>query len=212
MTSQVQKNAGIALIVFTTLMVFTMILHPVGGSVEYLQKVSNRIIITHAIAILSVPFGCMGFWGLTQKLGSDRFFSVAAFAMILFGLVAVLIAAATNGLVLPIFIQKYRDATPDLIESIRPILRYSFSVNTAFDYIYTGAFTLAMLFWSIVILNTRKLQVWIGWTGILLSLVAVGITLFGMSMASVQGFRFFASGIVAWILIAGIALVKNRQQ
>jgi len=146
---QFEKNAGIALVLFTLLMVFTMVLHPAGGSFEYLLKITRIIMISHVLALISIPFAAVGFWGLTKKLGTANFFSFSAFAIVLFGLVAVMIAAASNGLVLPIFIQKYKDAPVELIESIKPILKYNFSVNNAFDYIFTGAFCLAILFWSI---------------------------------------------------------------
>jgi hypothetical protein len=210
MNNPFEKKAGIALIVFTILLVFTMVLHPAGGSVEHLINIMGLIVTTHAIAILSLPFGWIGFWGLTQKIGTDHFGSMLAFAMISLGLVAVMLAAATNGLVLPIFLQHYKDATPETISNIKPILRYSFAVNQAFDYIYTGAFCLSILCWSIVILLTKKLAVWIGWLGIAVFIIAVAITVSGIAMNSLQGFRLFVSSMVIWILLAGIALYKQE--
>jgi hypothetical protein len=78
------------------------------------------IVITHSVAILSLPFGWIGFWGLTLKLGTDKFGSVLAFAMISLGLIAVLLAGATNGLVFPIFMQHYKDASPETMTAIDP--------------------------------------------------------------------------------------------
>src|SRR5215212_3852432 len=101
MNNSFEKKAGISLIVFTILLVFTMVLHPAGGSIEYLISITNRIVITHSIALLSLPFGWIGFWGLTRRIGTEHFGSMLAFGMISFGLVAVMIAAATNGLVMP---------------------------------------------------------------------------------------------------------------
>jgi protein-S-isoprenylcysteine O-methyltransferase Ste14 len=63
MNNSFEKKAGIALVVFTILLVFTMVLHPAGGSVEHLISITGIIVTTHAIAILSLPFGWMGFWG-----------------------------------------------------------------------------------------------------------------------------------------------------
>lgn len=187
-----------------------MVLHPAGGSVEHLIRISNRIIITHAIAILSLPFGWIGFWGLTRKIGTEHFTSMLGFAMISLGIIAVMIAAATNGLVMPFFLQHYKDADPETLNSIRPILRYSFAINHAFDYIYTGGFSLAMLCWSIAILRTRKLAAWIGWIGIALCIVALIITTVGVN--TLLGFRLFAGSIVLWILLVGIDLYKQKSQ
>jgi len=138
------KQAGLSLIVFTVLLVFTMLHHPSGGSMQHLGDIATMIIITHSVAILALPFGWIGFWGLTLKLGTDRFGSVLGFAMISLGLIAVLLAGATNGLVFPIFMQHYKDAPPETMTAIDPILRYSLAVNHAFDYVYTVAIGLAV--------------------------------------------------------------------
>jgi hypothetical protein len=212
MNNSFEKNAGLALIVFTILLALTMGLHPAGGSVEHLIRIQRLIITTHAIAILSLPFGWIGFWGLTRKLGLDNFWSVLAFAMISFGLVAVLIAASANGLIVPIFLQHYKDATPEAIDSIRPVLRYSFAINGAFDYIYTFAFCLAILGWSITILRTGRLSKWLGWAGILVAIAAAVIFVSGVAVHSLQGFRIFVTAIVVWVLMAGVALFKQGLQ
>lgn len=205
------KNAGLALIAFTVLMIFTMLLHPAGGSVHHLISITKTIVITHAIAIFSLPFGWIGFWGLTKKLGMDNFASMLGFAMISLGMVAVMIAAASNGIIMPIYLQHYKDATEQTIESIRPVLRYSFAINHAFDYIYTGAFCTAILCWSVTILRTKKLPAWIGWLGIALAIAAVIIFAVGVQVNSLQGFRLFATSIVIWILLVGAALYKQRE-
>jgi len=138
-----------------------MVLHPAGGSVEHLINITGVIVVTHSIAILSLPFGWIGFLGLARKIGADRFGAMLGMGMITLGLVAVLLAAATNGLVLPIFLQHFKDATPETITAIKPIMQYSSAVNHAFDYIYTGTFCLAILCWSVTILFTRSLPVWL---------------------------------------------------
>lgn len=203
------KKAGIALVIFTILLVFTMMLHPAGGSVEHLIKITKLIVFTHAIAILSLPFGWMGFWGLSQRIGMDRFDTMLGFAMISLGLIAVLVAAATNGVVMPIFLQHYKDATPEIIDGIRPILRYSFAINHAFDYVYTGAFCIAMLSWSIGIIATGRVPKWLGFLGILLSVAGMGIFIFG-AVNSLGGFRLYVTTVVVWILLAGITLYKSN--
>jgi hypothetical protein len=212
MKNSFEKNAGIALIIFTILLVFTMVLHPVGGSVERLIKITSPIVATHAVAILSLPFGWIGFWGLTRKIGTDHFGAVFAFATASLGLVAVMLAAATNGLILPIFLQHYKDATPEAIAAIKPVMRYSFAINLAFDYIYTVAFCLAILFWSIAILLTGKLAKWIGWAGIAIAVLAAAIFISGIALNDLKGFRIFVSIIVLWILLIGIALSKQNKK
>ena len=203
MNTNFEKKAGVALLVFSLLIIFTMILHPVGGSFEYLVKVRDRIVLTHALAILSLPFGLVGFWGLTKRIGTDYFLSVLGFSMVCFALVAVMIAAATNGLVLPLFIERYKDVNAEAIESLKPILRYNLIVNNAFDYIYTGAFSLAILAWSVSIILTRKLVSWIGWLGIFISMFSLIVFIAGLSVSDLGNFRLFAGLVVIWVVIIG---------
>jgi hypothetical protein len=209
MKPQFEKNAGIALIVFTLLMIFTMVLHPVGGGFEHLHKIRRMLMIVHVVALLSLPFAAVGFWGLTKRLGTDNFFSISAFAFIAFGLVAVMIAATANGLILPIFIEKYKDASAELTDTLKPILRYNTSVNQACDYLYTGSFCLAMLFWSIAVLYTKKLPVWIAYFGITLSIFVAVLFASGFAFTSLHGFRVFVSGIVLWVVMVGILLART---
>jgi len=211
MKTQFEKNAGIALVLCTVLIVLMMVLHPAGGGFEHLLKMTGILIVSHVIAILSVPFASVGFWGLTRRLGVDNFFSISAFAIMLFGLVAVMIAAATNGLVLPVFIEKYRDAPVEVIESIKPFLRYNTAVNRAFDYVYTGAFCLSMLFWSIAILRTKKMAAWLAYLGIGLAIVAAVLFISGIASANLQGFRLFISSIVLWIALVGVVLMRSAE-
>lgn len=212
MNNAFEQKAGISLIVFTILLVFTMVMHPAGGSVQHLIRITPTIIVTHAIALLSLPFGWIGFRGLTRRLGAENYFSVLAFSMISFGLLAVMLAATTNGIVLPLFLQSYKDAVAAEIETLRPILGYSFAMNHAFDYIYTIAFSLAILCWSLAILRTKRLAGWVGWFGVALAVIAVVVFGSGLAVNELIGFRVFVMGVVAWVVIAGIALCRQASE
>jgi hypothetical protein len=209
MNNSFDKKAGISLIIFSLLLVFTIVLHPAGGSIQGLIRHAGMIVITHAVAILALPFGALGFWGLTRRLGTDHFGSMPGFAMAGLGLIAALCAGTTNGLVLPIFLQHYKDATPETLSAIDPVVRYSFAFNHAFDYIYTGAFCLAILCWSIAIVKPKNLPVWMGWLGIGISVATAVIFLFGVvTPVNVQGLRIFVASILIWILLAGRVLIS----
>ena len=212
MNPSFEKQAGLSLIIFTFLILFTMILHPAGGSFQRLLDMSSMILVTHSVAILSLPFAAIGFWGLTRKIGAGNFLSLTAFVMSAFALVAVLLAGTANGLILPIFIRQYQNAAPDMIDTLRPILNYNHAINAAFDYIYTGAFCLAMAGWSVAILRTGQLHRWIGGWGILVSLTGLAVAAIGASPASLIGFRLFAAGLVSWTIFVGAALIGRGGQ
>lgn len=199
-----------ALIVFAFLLLFTMVLHPAGTNVPGLIRMSVMIIIVHSVAILSLPVGWTGFLGLTRRIGPDHFGSVCAFAFMTIGLIAAMTAAAFNGLILPLYLQRYAGEGDPVLNSLQVILRYGFTINKAFDYIYIAAFCISILTWSIAILQTKKMAAWLGWTGIALALVMLTVFFGGLLTAnSLKGLQIFLGGIVLWILAIGITLIKS---
>lgn len=209
MESKEHKGSGLALIIGSILMIATMVLHPVGGDFNHLLKIATIGMIAHAIAIVSVPFVAYGFWGLTGKLSSEPFLSKVGFSIMFFGLVAVMIAAAVNGLILMDFVKSYEGASEETLASIKPIFVFIRSFNHAFDFIFIGAVCLSMLFWSIAILKTKAIASWMAYFGILLSLTGIALFISGFELVHLSGFRMFVFGNVAWILAVGFYLRKD---
>ncbi len=204
-----QKGAGLALIIGSFLMIATMVLHPVGGDFNQLLKIATIGIISHSLAILSVPFVAYGFFGLTIRLKSSSFLSYTGFSIMLFGLVAVMIAAAINGLILTDFVKSYEGASEETIASIKPIFVFMRSFNHAFDYIFMGGICLAMLFWSAAIIKTKAVEAWVGYFGIAVSAAGVVLFVSGFELLHLAGFRVFVFTNVAWILAIGFLLIKK---
>lgn len=205
---QFHRNSGVALLIGSLLMTVTMLLHPAGGSVEHLLKIANVIIISHAMAILAMPVCLVGFFGLTKTIGMERLLSLMALVFVTFGLVAGMLAGAINGLALPIYIMHYREADVATIESIKPILRYGSSLNHAFDYILIGTICLSVVLWSVEIIRTKKLPLWLGYFGIMLALAALVLLVSGFVLVDLRGFRVFVFGLVTWIVCAGVIMYR----
>ncbi len=197
------KSAGISLIIGSILLVLTMVLHPVGGDFQHLVSIVRIGMISHSIGILSVPFMAYGYWGVMQKLETATFLSRVAFSFMIFGLVAVMIAATLNGLVLMQYASSYADASNDVIASLNPILRYNHMFNLANDYIYMVAVGVSMLFWSVAILRLKVIPVWIAYLGILLVLIAALSVTLGFIFTSVGGFQLFIFGSAVWTISVG---------
>jgi hypothetical protein len=66
-----------------------------------------------------------------------------------------------------------------------------------------------MLFASVAILQTRKLPRWLAYPGIVFSVTAVLLVVFG-SPDNIQTFRMFVLCIVLWIFLAGVVLVRSK--
>lgn len=210
MKDQLSRNAGVSLITGSVLLTITMVLHPVGGGLRHLLEISTILISTHAIAIVSLPFLLYGFWGLTYRLDNTNTLSMLAFITISMGVVAGMLAAAINGLALPVFIEGYRDASDETLNSIEPILKYGLSLNMAMDYIFIGATCIAMSLWGILIIAKSVFPKWIGYAGILTSISALVSGITGFVFTDLFGFRIFIFGFVLWMVVVGFRLRTER--
>lgn len=204
MKSSELTTQSISLIIGCFLMIVTMVLHPVGGNFEHLLSIVRVGIISHAIAILSIPFVTYGFWGLTNTISSP--IARLSFVFMAFGLMAVMLAGAVNGIILMDFVQSYKDASQETINSLRPFFRLIRSFNHAFDFIFIGAVYISTTLWSIAIIKSSSLPTSLGWFGIILSIAGLGATIAGFVFVDLMGFRIFIFGWVAWVIWCGIAL------
>lgn len=205
------RNVGILLVFGSVTLAASMLLHPVGGSIEHLLKTTRVIILSHSLALLCIPLILVGFWGLTRMMGTGSLLSVMACVTMSFGLVAGMSAAAINGLALPLFLLNYQDATVAASAAIMPILRYSLALNHAFDYIYLGSVCLSTLCWAAAIVTSRKLPVWTGYFGMILSASAVFSLITGFKFLDLQGFRLFMLGNLIWTVSIGISLIMKSR-
>ena len=205
------RGHGIALLLGTLLLFVTMVLHPAGGSLEHLQHMGSLIIFSHSIALGSVPFLLFGYWGLKVRLAADG--AVAAFAFITtcYALLAAMCAAAINGLALPFFLGQHTPSSPESIEMVRMVLKYNISLNHAFDLIYIWGSCGATIMWSAAIYRTRKLPVWIGYYGFLLSSAALLMLVSDFEFLTLDGFRVFVFGYVSWTTLVGFGLWKSKK-
>ena len=210
MKSQTQKQAGIAVILGSLLMILTMALHPVGGNFEHLVKVANMAIIAHSIAIFSIPTTLIGFWGLSQRLAAQPLLSRAGLIFGGISLMAALMAAAINGLALPFFVRRFENASPEELEMVRVALNYGMSLNHAMDYIFIGGICMAILIWSIAIWKTRTLPLAIALLGGVIGIGFLVTLASGFVLVDVHGFRIFVFGVAFWILSTGILMLKPK--
>lgn len=211
MENHFYKSTSISLILGALLIILTMVMHPSGGSIEHIIKISKTITIAHSLAIFSLPIILFGFYGLTLKLLDKWKLSILAFIIISFGLVAAMFAALFNGLALPLFLNKYSERLEGNIEVLKPITNYGFAINIPLDYIFIIACCLAIMVYSIIILLENKFPKWIGYLGIFIVLFSIIGGLTGLIFTSLTGFRIFTFSIAIWILSSGTLLYKSNK-
>jgi hypothetical protein len=193
-------------------MVLTMVLHPTGGDIAHIMKIHDMAIIAHSLAIFSLPFMAYGFYGLAIYLQNDSKISFLAYAFILFGLIAAMIAASINGLVLPMFVERYFSEFEQNQNILKPIIRYGFFLNESMDYILLAGNLIAILIWSVLIIQGDKFLKWLGYYGIVLFIISLFGAIIGFDFIHLFGFRIIVFSIVGWIILAGWMMNKLSRQ
>ncbi|MDX1667068.1 MAG: hypothetical protein R3350_07560 [Saprospiraceae bacterium] len=212
MEKQSTRTEGIALLIGCFLMFITMVMHPTGGSLVYILEIWHLVVGSHALALASIPFLGLGFYGLHLRLRESGFLSKLAFSIMLTGLVAVMIAGAINGLAYPIYASMYEGASESALASLEIVTRFGFALNHAFDYIFMASACVATLFFSVAILQTRALPPWLGYAGLLLGVAAVALWIGGIVSVDLHGFRVFIFGWVLWVAAAGFSMWMTRDR
>jgi hypothetical protein len=190
------------------LLIVTMVLHPSGGNIAHILKISRVIVISHTLAVFSVPFVGFGFYGLSLSLLSKNRLSILALIIMAQGLVAVMIAGTINGLTLPLFLDIYADKIEPNLNILKPIIHYGFSINKPMDYIFITASIVSILIWSILMLKVDKFSKWLGYYGLFLILMGVLGVVISFDFIHLGGFRTFVFGMVSWVILAGIWLIN----
>ena len=211
METQFYKSTGASLSIGSTLAIIVMALHPAGGSIAEIIQIKTMIMITHALAICCVPFMLFGFYGLSKRLMDKCQLSMLALIISAIGLFAGMLAALFNGLALPFFLDRNSETLEQNADHIGVILQYGFAVNKAFDYVFIVGLCAAITLYSVLILSSQKFPKWIGYLGLGILFLAILGAVTNFMFISLDGFRIFVFCIAAWILSAGIVLMRTKE-
>jgi len=203
------RNSGISLLIGITLMVLTIILHPVGGDIAHLVKITNIIMISHALGILSILSIIVGFWGVYENNKDNSLFARLGLVATILALISAMIAAAINGFTLPLFVRNYENASPESLTFAKQILEYSFSLNHAFDFIFIAGMCVAIVNWSFAFLRTKSFPTWISYVGFIFCLMVFLAHLLGHHLAHLFEFRIFVLGVALWCTMVGLLAIRK---
>jgi hypothetical protein len=212
MENQFRKTSAISLLIGSFLLIVTMVLHPSGGSLNHILKISRVIVSAHSLAIISLPFVGFGFYGLSIALLTKNKLSMLAFIIICQGLIAAMLAATINGLTLPWFLANYANDLETNRQILIPIVKYGFAINQPMDYIFIGASSAAIGIWSVLMIVSDKFPNWLGFYGILLVLGGLIGIVVQFNFIDLFGFRIYVFGLASWIVLvsAWLLIVKEK--
>lgn len=209
MEHQFRKTTALCLYIGALLATITMVLHPTGGSMEYINRIKSVLIFSHSLAISCLPFIGFGAWGLSVLLQTANRISMLAFFVFSFSLIAAMIAAAFNGLVLPYFVGRYLNTDIDA-NVLKAILGYGRYINTAMSCIFIAACVFAIGLWSVIIILKAQLPKWIGYYGFVIIAVGIVGAFTRFNFLSVVGFSVFVFGLVSWLVLAGVFMSRRQ--
>ena len=203
------KDHGQSLMLGAILMTITMVLHPTGGDNQHISNHAHVFIISHGIAIFSLPFVCLGFFGLTGVFVREINWSILAFIFSCLALISALLAAMLNGILLPSFVSAAleRGLEDGEIQLIRLFIR---KFNAVCDYVFMVSILVAIAIWSLLMLRTssRNAKI-VGCLGFVICFGFAAHAIAKFNYLSIYGFRIFVFGIVLWIICTAILLYKQ---
>lgn len=209
MEPQFRKTAAFCLFIGALLATITMVLHPTGGSMEYINHIKPVLVLSHSLAIFCMPFIGFGAWGLSVLLQTTNRIAMLAFFVFCGGLIAAMIAGAFNGLILPHFVGRYINSGIDS-DILKAIMGYGRCINAAMSYIFIAACVCAIALWSVIIILKAQLPKWIGYYGFVIIAAGVVGVFTKFNFLSVVGFSVFVFGLVSWLVLAGVFMSRNR--
>jgi hypothetical protein len=213
------RKSGTALIAGSLGGLLTMAIHPTGGGsltpgqVEHLALISG---IAHSLAIVSFLLTFLGACGLTHRLAAfarkpdpDRL-AFAALVAFGFGYVAILIAAAVSGFIVPGILRHMARDGAATVPQYRLIIGAVFEFNQAFARIYSVAASAAIALWSASALRNGGISRGIALYGLVIAaLLTLGIVI-GHLRLNVHGMAAVVLGQAVWLIVTGAQMCRRR--
>jgi len=210
MRKSFKKSSGLSLCFGSLISVITMALHPAGGSVDHIIRIQHVLIFSHALGIACLPFMGFGAWGLSCLLQTDSSASLLSLFVFCLGLVAAMMAAAVNGLILPQFLSDLT-ARPVDESIVNSIVRYGHHINVSMANIFIFATCISILIWCVLIIQTEQLSKWTAYFGLSLFGFEIICLLLNANFTNLYGFRIFVAGLATWQTATGIQMIMKAK-
>jgi hypothetical protein len=206
------RKAGIALIAGSLGGILTMAMHPTGRAsltpeqAVHLSVLSGTI---HSLALVSVLLLFLGACGLARSIAATDRISFAAIVTFGFACVAVVIAAAVSGFVVPDIMKHMVRVDPAAAHQWQIVTYGVFQINQAFARIYSVAASMAIILWSVSALRNGRFGRGVATYGCVISaLIIIGIGV-GHLRLDVHGMAAVWLGQSIWFIIVGSQLCSR---
>jgi hypothetical protein len=203
------RKAGIALIAGSLGGILTMAMHPTGAAsltaaqVAHLMALSGAV---HSIAMVSALLLFLGACGLARRMAAADRISFAAIVTFGFACVAVVIATAVSGFIVPDIMQHMGRDVPAAAHQWQIVIDGIFQINQAFARIYSVGASIAIILWSVSALRNGGFGRGLAIYGCVISaLIILGIGI-GHLRLDVHGMTVVWLGQAIWFILVGYQL------
>jgi hypothetical protein len=203
------RAGGLALIVAPLASLVMMAFHPTSSALA--RDFASVAPINAAVHTLAIVVTVMTFFGavaLSRALAEREVAATAGLVAFAFGSVAVMFAAIASGFVGPGLLEHAHGADAALAAAYRPVHVFTFLLNQACAKVYTVASSVAIVLWSAAMLKSPGFHRAVALYGLVLGVVAAGVTLAGALRMDIHGFGAVVLGQTIWLVAAGVALVR----
>ena len=206
------RKAGIALIGGSLGGILTMAMHPTGAAsltaaqVAHLMALSGAV---HSIAMVSALLLFLGACGLARRMAAADRISFAAIVTFGFACVAVVIATAVSGFIVPDIMKHMGRDVPAAAHQWQIVIDGIFQINQAFARIYSVGASIAIILWSVSALRNGGFGRGVAIYGcVIAALTIVGIGV-GHLRLDVHGMAVVWLGQAIWFILVGYRLCSN---
>jgi len=200
------RKSGIAVIAGSLGGILTMAIHPSGAASLTADQVAHLAVASataHSLAMVSFLLLFLGTCGLVRRIAAADRIAFAAIVTYGFASVAVLIAAAVSGFIVPDIMRHMVHDVPAAAQQWKIVIDGIFQINQAFARIYSVAASLAILLWSVSALRNGGLGRGVALYGsIITPLIIIGIVT-GHLRLNVHGMAVIVLGHSIWFVIVG---------
>lgn len=204
-----ERKSKIALITGSVGGILTMALHPVSSAslsveqVEHLMSLSGAV---HALGMVSVVLLFLGACGLTRCIAAPDRLSFAAIVTYGFACVALILAAAVSGLIIPSIVNRMAHDVSSAAHEWQNLIYGIFQFNQAFARMYSVGASAAIILWSVSALRNGGLGRGVSVYGCVISaLIIFGIAISHLRL-DVHGMAVVWLAQAIWFIVAGSQL------
>jgi hypothetical protein len=206
------RKSGTALIAGSLGGLVTMHIHPSGAvalrTEAQVERLATMSAAAHSLALISVLLLFLGACGLAKRLANTDRVSFAAIVTYGFSCVAVMIAAAVSGFIVPEIMKHMVRDVPTSLHEWQIVMAGIFEINQGMAKIFSTGASLAIILWSVSVLQNGGLRRAVAIYGCIVGIVIVVAISSGHLRLDVRGMAFVMLGQAMWFIGAGAEMCR----